>query len=94
MEVEAIERVMLHELRSNVRELAAVLQRAFAADRKATLRLETVERILGPLETAPTSALTVALVQEAIRAAGSESAAARRLGITRGKLRRFLQSEQ
>jgi transcriptional regulator with PAS, ATPase and Fis domain len=94
VEVEAIERIMLHELRSNVRELAAVLQRAFAADRKPTLRLETVERILGPLETAPTSALTVALVQEAIRAAGSESAAARRLGITRGKLRRFLQSEQ
>ncbi len=94
VEVEAIERIMLHELRSNVRELASVLQRAFAADRKPTLRLETVERILGPLDTAPTSALTVALVQEAIRAAGSESAAARRLGITRGKLRRFLQSEQ
>lgn len=93
VEVEALERVMLHDLPANVRELASVLARAFNVERRASLKLETIEHILGPLspvERAHSSALTVDLVVEAIRLAGSESEAARRLGISRGKLRRFL----
>lgn len=92
VEVEALERLMLHELPANVREVAAVLSRAFAAERRPRLTLEALESILGPpsaVASSRASALTAEGVAEALRLEGSESGAARRLGISRGMLRRF-----
>ncbi|HQY64728.1 MAG TPA: sigma 54-interacting transcriptional regulator, partial [Polyangiaceae bacterium] len=92
VEVEALERLMLHELPANVREVASVLSRAFAAERRPSLTLEAIETILGPpsaVASGRASALTLERVTEALRLEGSESGAARRLGISRGMLRRF-----
>ncbi len=92
VEVEALERLMLHELPANVREVASVLSRAFAAERRPSLTLEAIETLLGPpsaVASSRASALTLERVTEALRLEGSESGAARRLGISRGMLRRF-----
>ncbi|MCC6527736.1 MAG: sigma 54-interacting transcriptional regulator [Polyangiaceae bacterium] len=100
-EVEAVERMLLYPWPSNTRELAAVLRRANALDPETRgLKLWTVEQVLGP--TGPTGASGPggpnsprALSQQLVTATleecgGSEAAAARRLGVSRGKLRRFL----
>jgi transcriptional regulator with PAS, ATPase and Fis domain len=91
-EVEAVERLLLHAWPANVRELATTLDRTAAIEPLPRLRLATVERVLGAQ---PTSArkgqLTPDSVAQALAASsGNESEAARRLGVTRGKLRRFL----
>ncbi len=95
-EVEAVERLMLHPWTSNVRELASALERFAMVERPPALRLETVEHILGVREGAAESSrssLTTEEVQKALaRCSGNESAAARQLGISRGKLRRLVQA--
>jgi transcriptional regulator with AAA-type ATPase domain len=95
-EVEAVERLMLHPWTSNVRELASALERIAAIEGPPALRLETVERVLGVRETGAESSrrgLTAEEVQKALaRCGGNESAAARQLGISRGKLRRLVQA--
>ena len=98
VEVEAAERLMLHEWRGgNVREVASTLERLARIEPPPVLRLETVERVLGPLAGATStsaSGVTLEQVQRALAEAGSESAAARRLGISRGKLRRMLEASR
>ncbi len=91
-EVEAVERLLLHAWPANVRELATTLDRIAALEPLPRLRLVTVERVLGAHPTsARTGQLTPMSVERALAAcAGNETQAARQLGVTRGKLRRFL----
>ncbi|MBM4357440.1 MAG: sigma 54-interacting transcriptional regulator, partial [Deltaproteobacteria bacterium] len=90
-EVEAIERMLAHDWPRNVRELEATLRQAATLDPRPGLRLWCVNRILGKPESTPTIALTEAAIEEALALeGGNETAAARRLGVTRGKLRRHL----
>jgi MoxR-like ATPase len=89
VEVEAVERLMLHDWPSNVRELDALLAAARRSDPKPGLRLWTVNEILGEAAT-PRGTLTSELVEAAIaKANGNVSAAADSLGVSRGKLLRF-----
>jgi transcriptional regulator of acetoin/glycerol metabolism len=90
-EVEAMERLLLEPWPTNVRGLMAALGAIAAIDPHPGLRLWAVEKVLGKHEPAQSGPLTRQVVDAALRAAGgNESSAARRLGITRGKLRRFL----
>lgn len=94
-EVEAVERLLLHDWPSNVRELAATLAqvRALVASSGPPdgLPAWAVRDVLGQDErTASGRSLTPARVREVLEAcAGNESEAARRLGVSRGALRRF-----
>jgi transcriptional regulator with PAS, ATPase and Fis domain len=91
VEVEAVERLMLHPWLSNVRELAAVVQRMAMIEPPPALRLEVVEQVLGPGSASPSSAITLEQARDALaKAGGNESAAARMLGVSWGKLRRVL----
>lgn len=91
VEVEAVERLVVHDWQRNVRELAMVLDRIAAIVRPPQLPYWAVERVLGPVPTTAQAPLTSETAQRALDACGgNESAAARKLGITRGKLRRFL----
>ncbi|MBI4704058.1 MAG: sigma 54-interacting transcriptional regulator [Deltaproteobacteria bacterium] len=91
VEAEAVERLLLDPWPSNVRGLIATLGRARALDPAPGLRLWAVERILGPSLPSPPGQLSREMVQAALDAsAGNEAQAARRLGVSRGKLRRFL----
>ena len=96
-EVEAIERMMLDPWPSNVRGVQAMFGELASIDPAPGLRTWSVEQVLGshdkPRASAPARAVT--LTAEAIQAAidgcgGNETQAARRLGVSRGKLRRFL----
>jgi transcriptional regulator with PAS, ATPase and Fis domain len=90
VEVEAVERLLVHDWPANVRDLASCLSRVAGFARPPTLPIWAVERVLGPGQSAR-AALTSPEVEQALRdAGGNESAAARRLGVTRGKLRRLL----
>ncbi len=90
VEVEAVERLMLHAWPANVRELISVLHRVAAIDAPTALRAWAVDRVLGPRPQVA-GVLTRAAVEQALaRTRGNESAAARVLGVTRGKLRRLL----
>ncbi len=93
VEVEAIERLMLEPWPTNVRELDRVLDRVVAADPAPGLHLWSVESVLGRTSSSPRPGqLTAELVDAALDACGgNETQAARRLGVTRGKLRRFLE---
>ncbi|MCS6901129.1 MAG: sigma 54-interacting transcriptional regulator [Myxococcales bacterium] len=91
VEVEAAERLVLHPWRLNLRELQATVDRLMALDPGA-LRLWAVEQVLGPPSPGPRAGMLVAEQVERVLAEcrGNESEAARRLGVSRGKLRRFL----
>ncbi len=92
IEVEAIERMMLDPWQNNVRGLIALFSQVRAIDDARGLRKWAIDEVLGTLS-APASSghLSKALIDEAITACdGNETQAARRLGVTRGKLRRFL----
>src|SRR6185295_1850112 len=89
VEVEALERLMLERWPSNVRELDALLSAVRRADPVPGLRLWSIEEVLGKAP-APSTALTEEAVEAAVRAAGGNvSAAADRLGVSRGKLLRL-----
>ncbi len=91
VEVEAVERLLLEPWPDNVRGLTAALADVVAADPSPGLRAWSVERTLGPVANTRTMVLTTERVQGALAACGgSERAAAKQLGISRGKLRRFL----
>lgn len=89
-DVEAIERLLLHAWPGNVRELEATVGRLGALAPGPALALWAVEQLLGPVE-ARTTVLTEDRVQSALdRFAGNRTAGAAALGVTRGKLLRFL----
>ncbi len=93
VEVEAVEQLMLHSWPSNVRELASFVERAAIANEPPGLRLEFVESVLGARSEPAGTTVTREQVQQALAdAGGNESEAARRLGVSRGKLRRLLQA--
>jgi DNA-binding NtrC family response regulator len=89
-EVEAVERLLLHDWPSNARELMGVLAGVAEVDPAPGLRLWALQRVLGPSAEArpPLHPDAVAVAIEGC--GGNESQAARRLGITRGRLRRLL----
>ena len=91
-EVEAIERLLLDSWPDNVRGLAATLRKIAGVDPEPGLHHWSVDKVMGPAP-APTASegpdeATIRSVVEAC--GGNESEAARRLGISRGKLRRLL----
>lgn len=89
-DVEAVERLLLHAWPGNVRELEATVGRLAALAPGPALALWAVEQLLGPVE-ARTTVLTEERVQAVLdRFAGNRTAAAAALGVTRGKLLRFL----
>ncbi len=97
VEVEAVERLMLEPWPSNVRGVQAALERIARITPPPELTRAAVERVLGPrvpVPPGPASALTLDLVQDAIRTAGGVAQAAKRLGVSRGRLLRFLKSHQ
>lgn len=85
-EVEAIERLMLEKWRANVRDADRL---AAAIAPSAPLTQHAVERVLGP-PTARTSVTREAAEQMLTTCGGNQSEATRRLGVSRGKLRRLL----
>ena len=94
IEVEAVERLLLHDWPTNVRGIKRLLARLPVTEGAVALQRWAVDDVIGapaPREAVETSTLTAQSVKEALAAAdGNQSAAARRLGVSRGKLRRFL----
>lgn len=93
VDVEAVERLMLHDFPNNMRELYAVLERVAAADPPPALRMAAVSRVLGAPVSQRREPLTRERVDAALRANnGNQSQAARELGVSRGQLLRYLKS--
>lgn len=91
VEVEAVEHLLLHPWRLNVRELAGALHEIRRSSTGTGLTAWEVERILGPLsQERGGDGPTLEQAQAALVSAGSEAAAAKLLGISRGRLRRLL----
>lgn len=94
VEVEALERLLLQPWVGNVRELTAVLAAVRRLDPEPGLRLWAVEEVLGE-GPGNKSALTQEIVDAALEASGGNAtAAADRLGVSRGKLLRFRRRAQ
>lgn len=90
VEVEAIERLLHQTWSGNVRELDAALSAIRRLDREPGLRLWALENVLGE-SSDKKSALTREVVDAAVQAeAGNVTAAAQKLGVSRGKLLRML----
>lgn len=95
VDVEAVERLMLHPWLNNVRELSAVLERTAAIEPPPALRLTAIQQVLGPAPLRQAAALTVDRVEAALAATGgNQSRAARELGVTRGQLLRFMKASE
>jgi sigma-54 interacting transcriptional regulator/FHA domain-containing protein len=91
VEVEAVERLMLDPWPHNVRGVAALLGRLGPIDPEPGLHLWAVDRILGPRPASRPGHVNAEVVRATIDGAqGNEREAARRLGMSRGKLRRML----
>jgi transcriptional regulator with PAS, ATPase and Fis domain len=91
VEVEAVERLMLHDWPANVRELRATLERVVRDEAGRGLKLRALEKVLPAEPVSARRSLTPSQVREALeRAGGNQSQAARSLGITRAKLLRML----
>jgi len=89
VEVEAVERLLLEPWQGNVRELDAALAAVRRLDPEPGLRMWAVEEVLGKAR-GHKAALTQEVVDAAIEEAGGNvSAAAEKLGVSRGKLLRF-----
>jgi transcriptional regulator with AAA-type ATPase domain len=89
VEVEAMERLLLAPWPGNVRELAAALAAVRRLDPEPGLRLWALDEVLGEAP-AQKNALTEEMVNAAIEAAGGNvTAAADKLGVSRGKLLRM-----
>lgn len=87
-EVEAVERLLLHDWKLNVRELRDTVERAVSMDAARGLREHAVVKLLGPLPD-DDRPLDRELIEGALRSsANNVAAAARRLRIDRTKLRR------
>jgi len=89
VEVEALERLLLEPWPGNVRELDAALAAMRRIDPAPGLRLWALEEVLGA-SSGPKAALTQEMVDAAIAAAGGNvTAAAEKLGVSRGKMLRY-----
>jgi len=89
VEVEAVERLLLEPWPANVRELDAALAAVRRLDPEPGLRLWAIEEVLGEAR-GHKSALTQEMVDAAVEAAGGNvTAAAEKLGVSRGKLLRL-----
>lgn len=89
VEVEAVERLMLEAWPNNVRGLDATLAAVRRLDPEPGLRLWAVEEVLGEADVGKPG-LTEEVVEAAVAAAGGNvSAAADKLGVSRGKLLRL-----
>jgi DNA-binding NtrC family response regulator len=89
IEIEALERLVLEAWPGNVRELDAALAAVRRKDAAPGLRLWAVEEVLGG-GGQHKAALTEAVVEAAIEAAGGNvTAAAEKMGVSRGRLLRF-----
>ncbi len=90
-EVEAVERLMREPWRNNVRELIATLGEIAAIDPSPGLSLWSVHEVLGARpSTLSTRSLNTQSVEAAMQMAdGNETRAAKLLGVSRGKLRRY-----
>jgi hypothetical protein len=87
-EVEAVERLLLHPWPGNVREMISVVDQIVGLG-GGRLTLAAAERLLGAA--VRRRALSVEEVRAAVEACGgSKHAAARRLGVSRGKVLRIL----
>jgi MoxR-like ATPase len=90
VEVEAVERLLLGTWPGNVRELDAALAAARRLDPEPGLRLWSLEEVLGEPRDKK-SALTREVVDAAVQGEGGNvTAAAQKLGVSRGKLLRML----
>ncbi len=89
-EIEAVERLLLHDWPGNVRELDSILT---DLEPPGALTLRAVEAVLGRLEPSSRGApLTREVVERALAASGgNQMAAAKKLGVSRGRLLRVLQ---
>ena len=89
VEVEAIERLLLAPWPANVRELDATLAAVRRLDPEPGLRLWSLEEVMGESKSEKT-ALTYEIVEAAVAAAGGNvTAAAEKLGVSRGRLLRL-----
>jgi DNA-binding NtrC family response regulator len=89
VEVEAVERLLLERWPGNVRELDAALAAAHRLDPGPGLRLWALEEVLGA-SCLQAPALTREVAEAAIEAEGGNvTAAADKLGVSRGKLLRL-----
>lgn len=90
VEVEAVERILLDDWESNVRELYAVLDRVAVEDGPGVLHEWAIESALGaaPMSRGPVTRERAEAAVE--RNHGNQSAAARELGINRPRLLRIL----
>jgi transcriptional regulator of acetoin/glycerol metabolism len=95
VEVEAVERLLLMRWPTNVRGLDAALAAVRRLDPAPGLRAWAVEEALGAAGPSPKAALTQEAVDAALEAVGGNvSAAAERLGVSRGKLLRHRKREK
>lgn len=93
VDVEAVERLMLHDFPNNMRELYAVLERVASSDPPPGLRMAALSQVMrGPISSRRGS-LTRERVEAVLLAnKGNQSQAARELGVSRGQLLRYLKS--
>jgi hypothetical protein len=88
-EVEAVERLLLQPWPRNVRQLASVLDASRRIDPEPGLRLWSLDEVLGT-QPPPKPSLSPHGVEAAVEACGGNvTAAARRLGVSRGRLLRM-----
>lgn len=93
VDVEAVERLMLHDFPNNMRELYAVLERVAAIEPPPTLRMAALSRVSREPASSRRGSLTRERVEAVLRANnGNQSQAARELGVSRGQLLRYLKS--
>jgi len=92
VEVEAMERLLLSPFPNNVRELDATLAAVRRLDPEPGIRLWSIDEVLGDSKSTKT-ALTHEIVEAAVASAGGNvTAAAEKLGVSRGKLLRLRKS--
>jgi hypothetical protein len=72
IEVESVERLLLHDWRANIRELSAALDRIAAISQGSGLPLWAIQQVLGATRVATTGTLTRAGVEEALASCGVE----------------------
>jgi len=89
VEVEAVERLLLQPWPRNVRQLAGVLEATGRIDPDPGLRLWSLDEVLGQ-QPSPKPPLSPKVIEAAVAACGGNvTTAARRLGVSRGRLLRM-----